>query len=201
MRLVAIERDAGAGRKRRRDIKTAGSGSAPYLLASLSTVGSARRDRFLSTVRRSEFEDNMIELTAGDGHKFSAYRADPLGTPKGAVVVIQEVFGVNPHIRKLTDGFAANGYVAIAPSLFDCVKTNVELGYDEKSLAEGLALMQQVGTALIARRYSGNRRCRQERRQGRDRWLLLGRLPSLPRWQPRHWCRLRHRLLRWRNRG
>jgi carboxymethylenebutenolidase len=89
----------------------------------------------------------MIELTAGDGHKFSAYRADPDGTPKGAVVVIQEIFGVNPHIRKVTDSFAARGYVAIAPSLFDCVKTGVELGYDKSSLSEGLALMQQVGTA------------------------------------------------------
>ena len=88
----------------------------------------------------------MIELTAVDGHKFSAYRVDPEGTPKGAVVVLQEVFGVNPHIRKLADGFAAKGYVAIAPSLFDTAKPGVELGYDEASLSEGLALMQQVGT-------------------------------------------------------
>ncbi len=87
----------------------------------------------------------MIELTAGDGHKFSAYRADPSGPPKGAVVVIQEVFGVNPHIRKIADGFAASGYVAIAPSLFDCIKPGVELGYDETGMSEGLALMQQVG--------------------------------------------------------
>ena len=87
----------------------------------------------------------MIELTAGDGHKFSAYRADPDGTPKGAVVVLQEIFGVNPHIQKITDAFAAKGYIAIAPSLFDCVKTDVKLGYDEDSLSEGLGLMQQVG--------------------------------------------------------
>jgi carboxymethylenebutenolidase len=92
-----------------------------------------------------ENEDIMIELTTGDGHKFSAYRADPEGTPKGAVVIIQEVFGVNPHIRKLADSFAAKGYVAIAPSLFDSVKPGVELGYDESGLSEGLALMQQVG--------------------------------------------------------
>lgn len=88
----------------------------------------------------------MIELTAGDAHKFSAYRADPAGTPKGAVVIIQEIFGVNPHIRKLADSFAAKGYVAIAPSLFDRVKAGVELGYDESSLAEGLGLVKQVGT-------------------------------------------------------
>jgi carboxymethylenebutenolidase len=88
----------------------------------------------------------MIELTAADGHAFSAYRADPEGEPKGAVVVLQEVFGVNPHIRKVTDSFAAKGYVAIAPSLFDRVRTNVELGYDEESLVEGLSLVQRLGT-------------------------------------------------------
>jgi len=87
----------------------------------------------------------MIELTAGDGHTFSAYRADPPDAPKGAVVVLQEVFGVNAHIRKIADAFAATGYVAIAPSLFDSVKTGVELGYDDASVAEGIALMQQVG--------------------------------------------------------
>src|SRR5450631_2053670 len=97
-------------------------------------------------IRMAENEGVMIELIAGEGHTFSAYRVDPPGAPKGAVVVVQEIFGVNPHIRKVADDFAAKGYVAIAPSLFDCVKPGVELGYDENSLAEGLALMRQVGT-------------------------------------------------------
>jgi carboxymethylenebutenolidase len=87
----------------------------------------------------------MIELTANDGRTFSAYRADPTEAPKGAVVVLQEVFGVNSHIRKLADAFAAKGYVAVAPALFDSVKPGVELGYDEPSLSEGLSLMRQVG--------------------------------------------------------
>jgi carboxymethylenebutenolidase len=86
----------------------------------------------------------MIELTAGDGHTFSAYRADPSQAPKGAVVVLQEVFGVNPHIKQIADAFAARGYVAIAPSLFDSIKPGVELGYDDASLAEGVSLMKQV---------------------------------------------------------
>src|SRR5664279_561384 len=90
----------------------------------------------------------MIELTAGDGHTFSAYRADPSDAPKGAVVVLQEVFGVNPHIKQIADAYAAKGYVAIAPSLFDSVKPGVELGYDDASVAEGIALMQQVGKAV-----------------------------------------------------
>jgi carboxymethylenebutenolidase len=88
----------------------------------------------------------MIELTAGDGHKFSAYRAEPNGAPKGAVVVVQDLFGINPYIRKLADEFAARGYLAIAPSLFDAVKTDVALGHDEDGRTEGLELMRQVGT-------------------------------------------------------
>jgi carboxymethylenebutenolidase len=85
-----------------------------------------------------------VELTSGDGHKLSAYRVDPADAPKGAVVVVQEVFGVNPHIRSMADKFAAEGYVAIAPSLFDRVKTGVELGYDEAALNEGLGYRQQI---------------------------------------------------------
>jgi carboxymethylenebutenolidase len=88
----------------------------------------------------------MIELTAGDEHKFSAYRADPADAPKGAVVILQEPFGVNPHIRKVADDFAAKGYVAIAPSLFDRAQIGVELGYDDDGLSAGLNLMQQVVT-------------------------------------------------------
>ena len=88
----------------------------------------------------------MIELTAADGNTLSAYRADPSDTPKGAVVVLQEVFGIDPHIKKVTENFAAQGYVAIAPALFDRVKKNVELGYDEAGLAAGLELKNQVET-------------------------------------------------------
>jgi carboxymethylenebutenolidase len=88
----------------------------------------------------------MIELTGNDGHKLSAYRADPDGTPKGAVVVVQDVFGVDPDIRKISDEFAAKGYVVIAPSLFDSVKTSVVLNHDDDSLAEGKELSRQVST-------------------------------------------------------
>ena len=64
----------------------------------------------------------MIEIIAADGHSFSAYRADTGGPPKGAVIVIPEIFGINSHIRRVADDLADNGYVAIAPSLFDRVK-------------------------------------------------------------------------------
>lgn len=79
----------------------------------------------------------MIELTASDGHGLQAYRADPAGAPRAGVVVIQEIFGVNPHIREVADRYAAEGYLAIAPALFDRVRPGVELGYDEEAIAEG----------------------------------------------------------------
>lgn len=90
--------------------------------------------------------NTMIELTATDGHKFSAYRADPAEAPKGAVVIVQEFFGVTSHIRKIADDFAAKGYVAIAPALFDRATPGAELAYDEAAASEGLRLATQVGT-------------------------------------------------------
>ena len=60
----------------------------------------------------------FIELRAKDDFAFPAYVAEPVGTPKGAVVVVQEIFGVNAHIRSVADGYAADGYLAVAPSTF-----------------------------------------------------------------------------------
>ena len=79
----------------------------------------------------------MIELTASDGHTLGAYRADPAGAPRAGVVVIQEIFGVNAHVREVADDYAAQGYLAIAPALFDRSRPGVELGYDENAIAEG----------------------------------------------------------------
>ena len=61
-------------------------------------------------------------IMARDGHEFQTYLAAPTGKPRGAIVVLQEIFGVNSHIRSVTDGFAAEGYTAIAPSLFDRIR-------------------------------------------------------------------------------
>jgi len=72
----------------------------------------------------------IIQLTAADGHTFEAYRAEPEGETRGAVVVIQEIFGVNVHIRDVADGFAKDGYMAIAPALFDRFERGVDLGYE-----------------------------------------------------------------------
>src|SRR5205809_6834866 len=79
----------------------------------------------------------MIELTASDGHKLAAYRAEPSGKPRGGIVVIQEIFGVNSHIKQVADGYAADGYLAIAPALFDRVQKNIDLGYTPDDIAKG----------------------------------------------------------------
>ncbi len=81
-----------------------------------------------------------ITLIAEDGHRLSAYRAAPKGTPRGGLVVIQEIFGVNSHIRNLTDGFAADGYVALAPALFDRVERGFETGYGPQDIERGRAV-------------------------------------------------------------
>lgn len=86
----------------------------------------------------------MIELTASDGARFSAYRAEPTDTPKGAVVVLQDIFGLTAEIRKAVDAFAAKGYVAIAPSLFDRVKPGISLDHDDRGKAEGTAIGAQI---------------------------------------------------------
>ena len=80
-----------------------------------------------------------ITLQSSDGHEFGAYRADPQGAIKGGIVVIQEIFGVNSHIRSICDRLAAQGYVAIAPAIFDRTKRNFQSGYSaqEIELARG----------------------------------------------------------------
>ena len=86
-----------------------------------------------------------ITLTAADGHELEAYRADPEGAPTGGLVVIQEIFGVNGHIRDVCDGFAADGYAALAPAVFDRVERGVELDYDDDGIARGRALRAELG--------------------------------------------------------
>ena len=83
-------------------------------------------------------------IMARDGHEFQAWLAAPPGRPQGALLVIQEIFGVNSHIRALTDRFAAEGYTAIAPSLFDRVRRGIELGYTPADMQEGSGYVKQL---------------------------------------------------------
>ncbi|HUI59567.1 MAG TPA: dienelactone hydrolase family protein [Steroidobacteraceae bacterium] len=86
----------------------------------------------------------LTSIMARDGHEFQAYLAAPPGKPRGAVAVVQEIFGVNSHIRAVTDGFAAEGYTAIAPSMFDRIRRGIQLGYSPQDIDEGRGYMQQL---------------------------------------------------------
>jgi carboxymethylenebutenolidase len=107
-------------------------------------------------------------IMARDGHEFQAWLAAPPGRPRGALLVIQEIFGVNAHIRTVTDRFAAEGYTAIAPSLFDRVRRGIELGYTAQDMQEGAGYRQQLtpettlrdlAAALAVVRHSGRAGC------------------------------------------
>lgn len=87
---------------------------------------------------------NFIDLNAADGHRFRAYRAQPQGKARGAVIVIQEIFGVNSHIRAVTDGYAQEGYIAVAPAFFDRVNRDFETGYSQADVESGVKVMQAM---------------------------------------------------------
>lgn len=91
-----------------------------------------------------------IHLKAADGHSFDAYVAEPAGKPRGAVVVIPEIFGINVHIRSVADGYAADGYLAVAPALYDRVQRNYDTGYTQPEIQAGVAIKGQISndTAL-----------------------------------------------------
>jgi carboxymethylenebutenolidase len=86
----------------------------------------------------------MIELTAGDGHKLAAYRAEPKGKPRAGLIVVQEIFGVNSHIRSVADGYAADGYLAIAPAFFDRVEPGLDIGYAQADIERGRAFIPKM---------------------------------------------------------
>ncbi|HEX6958249.1 MAG TPA: dienelactone hydrolase family protein [Ferrovibrio sp.] len=101
----------------------------------------------------------MTNLTAADGHRFEAYIAEPKTAAKGGLVVIQEIFGVNNHMKSVCDGFAADGYYCVAPALFDRIQRGVDLGYSPEDIAKGRELrgkmnwtdcMRDVTTAVAA---------------------------------------------------
>ena len=107
----------------------------------------------------------ILKLTAADGNELNAYVARPDETPKGGLVVCQEIFGVNSHVRAVADGFAGEGFLAVAPALFDRIKPGVELDYTEEGVAEGRALrtglawddvMADIAAAVEAAREAGS---------------------------------------------
>lgn len=85
-----------------------------------------------------------ITLKASDGHELAAYRADPAGKPKGCMIVLQEIFGVNHHIRAVADRIAANGYLAVAPAMQDRAERNFDVGYTPADVEKGRAARGKI---------------------------------------------------------
>jgi carboxymethylenebutenolidase len=88
-----------------------------------------------------------VRLRASDGHELNAYVSRPAGAPVAGLVVVQEAFGVNRHIRSVADGYAGNGFLAVAPALFDRIERGVEPGYEGANLQKGIALARQSDLA------------------------------------------------------
>lgn len=88
--------------------------------------------------------NHSITLTASDGFQLSAYLAQPSTPPRAGVVILPEIFGVNSHIRGVADQYAALGYLAIAPAMFDRVRPGLDLGYTEQDVKTGQSLMREL---------------------------------------------------------
>lgn len=89
-----------------------------------------------------------VRLKASDGHELDAYVSRPSQMPVAGLVVIQEAFGVNRHIRAVADGYAKDGFLTVAPALFDRIQRNVELGYEAADLQKGMALARQSSPSV-----------------------------------------------------
>ena len=90
-----------------------------------------------------------IELTASDGFKLGAYRADPAGGPRGGIVLVQEIFGVNNHIKKVADGYATDGYLVIAPAFFDRAQRGFDVGYSQVDMEAGRGVVQKLDWSKV----------------------------------------------------
>jgi carboxymethylenebutenolidase len=98
-----------------------------------------------------EIDMAWIELKPEGAGPIRAWRADPVSAPRGGIVVIQEIFGVNSHIREVTDRFAAEGYLAVAPAIFEHVEPNFETGYDADARTRGMAIAGKIDREQVLR--------------------------------------------------
>jgi carboxymethylenebutenolidase len=92
---------------------------------------------------------SFVTLKAADGHELAAFVALPEGAPVGGLVVVQEIFGVNQHIRNVAEGFAKDGFAVVAPAIFDRVERGVELGYEGADWARAIELMKQLDPSTV----------------------------------------------------
>ncbi len=92
---------------------------------------------------------DQIQLTANDGHVLGAYRATPVNAPRGGVVILQEIFGVTDHIQRVADQYAENGYLAIAPSLFDRERPGITLDYSSVDEARSIMMSLELNDVVV----------------------------------------------------
>lgn len=91
----------------------------------------------------------FVKLTASDGHEFDAYVAKPEGEPIAGLVVVQEIFGVNTHIRAVADGYAKDGFLAVAPALFDRWERGVDIGYEGADMEKAMSFMPRLDVEVM----------------------------------------------------
>jgi carboxymethylenebutenolidase len=105
--------------------------------------------RYIRT--QEDFMGEHVKLRASDHHELDGYVARPAAEPIAGLVVVQEAFGVNSHIRSVTDGFANDGFFAVAPALFDRIERGVELGYTGEDMQKGITVARQLdlGKAVL----------------------------------------------------
>ena len=103
----------------------------------------------------------FVTLTAADGHPLSAYVARPEGEPVGGLVVVQEIFGVNQHIRSVADSYAEDGFLCVAPALFDRIERGVELGYVGADMQRAVSFIPKLDVDKATSRivFSGEAVC------------------------------------------
>src|SRR5271170_3486814 len=139
-------------------------------------------------LEQKEIEMAWIELKPEGAGPIRAWRADPDGRPRGGVVVVQEIFGVNAHIRAVADRFAAEGYLAVAPAIFEHVEKGFEVGYDPEARARGMAIagktdreqmLRDVAAAIEVAKEGGKVAVVGFCLGGTVAWMAAGRLPGL----------------------
>ena len=121
-----------------------------------------------------------VKLHAADGHEFSAYVARPAGEPIAGLVVVQEIFGVNPHIRSVADGYAKDGFLAVAPALFDRIRPGIELGYEGADMQTALDLIPKLDAEKSMARHRGGLSNLPPKRQARK--SASSAIASAARW-------------------
>ena len=117
----------------------------------------------------------VVSLRAHDGHVLSAYESRPDNPPRGGLILLQEIFGITAHIRRVCDRFAAQGYHVVAPALFDRIRPGIELGYDKEDAATGRDLRSRIPWDQVFADVVAAKEHLNDSRQHRDDWILLGR--------------------------